>query len=441
MEYGTFKLAKTEQSFDLSGFLYRVGLYFRSLGAELTYVVPPLFVIGLIVSLREALGRVLAVLFACYVVVFNYLANLPLDTAQFRGVFARFWMQPNILVLIWAGVGFAEIHRRIPLHWKRRLKIALIGLALSPAAYHIITNWQTMDQSGNLVVLKLGQSVLKSLPPRAILLTKGDIFVNALRYVQQCEHFREDVSILDQELMSLDWFQRARPYLPNVRFPGTHYHPIERGAFTMKALLDANADMPIFLLGSWKEDIDTRHVKEYMLFQFGFAERLYRTDPDFATVTHWAKEATDALGKPSDMSLPLDRKHWGPETWEVVIDNDYFESMHRIGYHVLMWAITHNNHRDALRLSADLLQQSLDTHPRKPFHIYKNLGIANGRLFESYGIAESQERMVLAFERYLQKTQNETSEVGARAQIQQVVDDTHRRMAVSSASRKNRKYE
>lgn len=42
---------------------------------------------------------------AVYLIVFHWLSNMPLDDPLLFGVHARFWMQPNILVFVFCGVG------------------------------------------------------------------------------------------------------------------------------------------------------------------------------------------------------------------------------------------------------------------------------------------------------------------------------------------------
>ena len=47
----------------------------------------------------------LVVALGVYLVVFHWLSNMPLDDPLLFGVHARFWMQPNILVFVFCGVG------------------------------------------------------------------------------------------------------------------------------------------------------------------------------------------------------------------------------------------------------------------------------------------------------------------------------------------------
>lgn len=56
----------------------------------------------------SSIFTVLLVSLISYLVVFHWLSNMPLDDPLLFGVHARFWMQPNILVFVFCGLG---IHR------------------------------------------------------------------------------------------------------------------------------------------------------------------------------------------------------------------------------------------------------------------------------------------------------------------------------------------
>ena len=74
---------------------------------------------------RCKVGRVLLAAWLVYAIGFHVLANMGLDKALTRGVLMRFWMQPNVLVAAWAGVGlmaqcpvdklsFPQMYRPVP---------------------------------------------------------------------------------------------------------------------------------------------------------------------------------------------------------------------------------------------------------------------------------------------------------------------------------------
>ena len=60
-------------------------------------------------------AKAVVAIFGCwvfYLCVFHTLANLPLSNPLLYGVHQRFWMQPNILFFIFAGVGGGKFAKR-----------------------------------------------------------------------------------------------------------------------------------------------------------------------------------------------------------------------------------------------------------------------------------------------------------------------------------------
>lgn len=56
------------------------------------------------------------------------------------------------------------------------------------------------DQSINSVVERFGRELLASVPPDSIILTRGDLPGNSLRYLHYCQGVRPDVHLVDQEV-------------------------------------------------------------------------------------------------------------------------------------------------------------------------------------------------------------------------------------------------
>lgn len=59
------------------------------------------------------------------------------------------------------------------------------------------------DQSRNNVVEKFGRELLASIPADSIVLTRGDLPGNSLRYLHYCHGVRPDVRLVDQEVRAL----------------------------------------------------------------------------------------------------------------------------------------------------------------------------------------------------------------------------------------------
>lgn len=56
------------------------------------------------------------------------------------------------------------------------------------------------DQKTNYVIDKFAKNLLASMPHDAIILLRGDLPGNSLRYMHYCEGLRPDISLVDQEV-------------------------------------------------------------------------------------------------------------------------------------------------------------------------------------------------------------------------------------------------
>ena len=75
-----------------------------------------------------------------------------------------------------------------------------------------------------MVVQDYGTAILQSVPPRALVLTRGDLITNTTRYLHNVEQMRPDVRLLDQEMLTFRWMTaQVRRQMPDVQLPGTHY--------------------------------------------------------------------------------------------------------------------------------------------------------------------------------------------------------------------------
>jgi hypothetical protein len=93
-----------------------------------------------------------------------------------------------------------------------------------------------------------------------------------LKYPNQCERIRRDLSLVSLQLASWEWFvpmqvdgaeaaarcsgraharDQAKNY-PRVKFPGTIYHPYRAGGFSLRQFLDANRHLQTFICGPFK---------------------------------------------------------------------------------------------------------------------------------------------------------------------------------------------
>jgi tetratricopeptide (TPR) repeat protein len=125
---------------------------------------------------------------------------------------------------LWIGLGFVALASWIrwafaesrgkfdrALPWA----VALLGpvLAISTCAnyYHL------RDRHGFYLARDLAYNMLQPLERNALLFTNGDNDTFPLWYIQEVEHFRTDVRILNLSLLNTDWYVRQlRDYSPKV---------------------------------------------------------------------------------------------------------------------------------------------------------------------------------------------------------------------------------
>jgi hypothetical protein len=132
-----------------------------------------------------------------YVIVFNYLANLHFQPL-FVGIQARFYMQPNLLVVISSALMLFHIFRCMALSssWVR----FTVPMMFLLSAWQVSRTFPTVDhrcthairicscawnepflRSKNDEVYRFGKSLLNSIPPHSLLSTLGDLQHNSVK--------------------------------------------------------------------------------------------------------------------------------------------------------------------------------------------------------------------------------------------------------------------
>jgi hypothetical protein len=224
-DYGTFRLDPAQAGLrpDLGHGLVFLG----SLPSGLGPVGLLLAVLGLAeVARRRALAAALAG-FALLQGLFFTRVGFPSGDPFHRGVVERFYVLPEVVLALLAGLGAAALERagaRLAREGAgaRRAWARLLGPAAAAAAiaWPLAAHARLASQRGNRFAENLGRAILSSLPPRAVLFTKGDVERHALEYLTRVEGLRPDVAVVDQELLSYDWsVRRIRRLHPELLPP------------------------------------------------------------------------------------------------------------------------------------------------------------------------------------------------------------------------------
>ena len=388
-DYGTFQLGSDGN--EGVGLFYGLGRYFASLPKEFLYLGPLLAAVGAWSSFRRerefGFFKITLFLFCFYLVVFHSLENLPLTDPLLYGIVIRFWQMPNILICIWAGAGLVFVFEVI----KRPEKMAAI-FALLAVLIQVGIHYQTLDQHQNWIFERFGRAILEPLPQNAILLTRGDIYTNATRYLQQCEGVRPDVKILDREMLSKAWTTPViAKYYPEIVLPGIRYRykKGEPGSYDLSDLINANGQFPIFLV-SMHPDED-HQWDQNSSWPFLLVNWVVTPVTPF-DLQKYLKDTENAYQELHLSTLPK----YDPTTWEYFVVQHFWEIEQRRGTRLMTYGIATGN-IEIIRDSSIIFQRLLDQSPAPELKLYKNLGYAYSHLPES----ENKHKMAEIWGKYL----------------------------------------
>jgi hypothetical protein len=380
-EYGTFSLASQEADYRKADFWFMSKLYLQDTAKQTNGIGTLLAAIGVITGLtsKELVPRKICRLFFAlwvgYCTFFNSLSNLPVEQPLFFGVQQRFWMQPLLLVSIFAAVGFSRVASRLSPRSRFAITAVLISL-------HIARSFDHSNESNNVYIRDFGRTLLAGLPNGSLLLTKGDLMLNSARYVQCVDGFRSDVVILDQELLTYEWYNKRLAQLhPEIPLRGIAYHPYRPNHYDIRTFLEDNAKLRrVFLAVGWKEG-DHSHQGAWDLLPFGLSEEAIpkATKLDFLTNPQKKLQriAELKLVLPTTQKLPpLNRYH--PSSWEAVVLGDTRNALSQTGYYLLTLCETGiglKKQIQCLNISRDMFSRALNEFGKTPSDVSRNLGV------------------------------------------------------------------
>jgi hypothetical protein len=368
-EYGTFHLAPEGVASGASGEA-TARAFFEALFEPLSYLGVVVALVGVFACVRSARRKPLAVvLFApplLSLVVFAWLGNLPVTDPLHREIVARFWQQPLLYATAFAGLGVAYLVQRTGVK-------PLGGVAAALALVAGLIRYGSMDRHTSRLVRSYGAEILRAAPPGALLLTRGDVITNTVRYPQLAEGVRPDVRVVDQELLGFVWYAREEATRGVLVLPGPRYMPGAPGGFTMKELLDANAARGPVLLCSGAKAGDTSADATYGRWPFGLCELVHRGDQP-VSLDEWIAASGEALPHIDFTGQPHPSGSWEDVVWK-----DTWEVRQTRAAHLLQVAGADPSRRRYIAAAAQMLEELVHENPAMPGHVYKNLAIALGR--------------------------------------------------------------
>ena len=115
-----------------------------------------------------------------------------------------YFLLAYVSLAMFAGFGALEAGM-IFKNFAARIGLAIILLAVVIA--ELSANWPEVDASNDVLVHDYAATILDNLKPHAIIISyQWDYFVSASYYFQYVKHVREDVTVIDKELLRRSWY-------------------------------------------------------------------------------------------------------------------------------------------------------------------------------------------------------------------------------------------
>ncbi|XP_041429053.1 transmembrane protein 260 isoform X2 [Xenopus laevis] len=386
-EYGTFSLAKSETGPGMMGMLI---FQISHMNTELTYVAQGLALLALLFCFvtrdkKASMVSLFTVMLVCYSLFFAWRANLDISKPLFLGVVERFWMQSNFVVSLFAGLGMAFLTNILKTKMNRTDIVQFMEwiCALVVISNQIRTNYSICDQSNNYIVDQFARNLLFSMPNDSIILLRGDLPGNSLRYLHYCEGLRPDLALVDQEMMTYSWYvPRLAKHMSGVIFPGNKWSPVEikhadgTTTFNLHHFLKVNKHKEIFSCIGLNEG-DLTWQKSYSLWPWGACEKLVPKSTPF-DAEEW-------------IALTRNLYNWTEEhgrfhssSWESVANEEMWEARTKTAFFI--FDLADNAHlspavkNQLYYYSYKLYKEIINGHNNHPINWSKNFAIACERV-------------------------------------------------------------
>uniref|UniRef100_A0A8C0ZCR0 Transmembrane protein 260 n=1 Tax=Cyanistes caeruleus TaxID=156563 RepID=A0A8C0ZCR0_CYACU len=321
-----------------------------------------------------------------YSLFFAWRANLDVTKPLFLGVVERFWLQSSAVVAVLAGLGLAtlaSLGRSTVLEGTRLLPCLEWLPALALVAAQLWANYSTCDQSNNYVVDKFARNVLSSMPTGAVILLRGDLPGNALRYLHYCEGMRPDITLVDQEMMTYEWYlPKLAKHLPGVYFPGDRWNPVEGVlpdgtlAFNLHRFLKVNKHKEVFVCIGLHEG-DSTWRRSHSLWPWGTCEKLVPSGAVFDP-GEWIRLTRNLYNWTEDYGS------FSPSSWEAVANEEMWQARMKTAFFIFDLAetasVTTEMKSQLYTFAYTSYREIVSSHPHHPVNWHKNYAIACERM-------------------------------------------------------------
>jgi hypothetical protein len=290
-------------------------------------------------------------------------------------VHSRFWMQPNLVLSLFIGIGgatcleildyliFMGFKKQIPSLISKSIEIVIVVITFTLLMRY---RFDYLNKSVNgWIMHKYGAIKLDSLPPHSLLLSHTDLDWNTVRYLSNCDKLRPDVTHLNFQLMPYPWFKRQEYLYPHINFPDTNF----RGVTTDRTSQGNTILVRRFLEANNAEKLLPKKKSNNLLISGGiYLDMQSVNEPDIGDCGQWQGltllpygtlykvygnmqiNATVSLHKISYEQLKKLRKEfpiinddlarkYPKGSWERAAMNVYYDAHYQLGLFLLTYAI------------------------------------------------------------------------------------------------------
>ena len=342
-----------------------------------------------------------------YLVVFHSLSNLPLYNRLLFGVHQRFWLQPSLIVFLFAGVGMNSLLSLLSHYSTPFRKYGVQSLLTILAACSIFgllllrlrAVYSVSNQRNNTYFSDYATAIMSPLPQNAILLINYDQLWTSMRYLHVCEGFRSDITLINLSMMTFKWFHNQHELYSDITFPGHMYHS-QNGitldhlkVYTLSSFVEANIhSRKVFITGKMSypdPDLEAR----YDLVPFGLTQEIVRKEKSPSPIAH-AKQNSNHWQKITNLISHLpDLQRYPEETWEWTIARDYLDKVTDTAAFRLSKATQEGAVCSVCLIEAVYFLESAvylenSRNNTVPTYLLKNLGLAHVHLIQNKEISE-----------------------------------------------------
>uniref|UniRef100_H2MNF3 Transmembrane protein 260 n=1 Tax=Oryzias latipes TaxID=8090 RepID=H2MNF3_ORYLA len=356
----------------------------------------------------------LAAMLLIYSLFFAWRANLDISRPLLLGVVERFWLQSNAAVCVLAGIGLSRAQTVL----QRRVGYERLWRTVS---------WGECDQRNNTVIERFGRELLASVPKDSLILTRGDLPGNSMRYLHYCEGVRPDVRLVDQEMMTYPWYvAKLSAHLPGVHFPGHWWDPVQhedKNTFSLEQFLSHNTKDVFACIGLPDGDLTWEH--SFARWPFGVCDYLVPVHRAFHP-EQWAQR-TRTIYKWRE---PHNSFH--PASWERVANEEMWQARMKTAFFLFDLAESMEGEARArlFELSYTLYREIVDVHSSYPPNWDKNLALACERLLRSGQQGHSPDSLLTCsaqhFSLYLEKEPTDPQAPAIRSAITHLLKEKER---------------